>query len=147
MRNTRTFAQFFFLLFVRPIFPCIQWVGRITGIAKEAKTVEGPHRRQPYRIGYIQDAVDKKKIATHLTLNGFFIERMAYPDPGQILSMRRLDTIHPDQQYHIRVFSDGEVRGHLEYTPEDRPLAHMEEKLFVERNDLFRVWIGPLLRK
>lgn len=146
MRNIRTLAQFCFLIFVRPVFPALQWVAKVTGIATEAKTVEGPHRRQPYVIGFLQDSVTLEQVVETLQAHGFHPERLAYPDPGQALSMRRLHDDYPYQQYHVRTFTDGEVRGHLEFTPEDRPLAHMEEVLFEETNEKFRAWLGTLLR-
>jgi hypothetical protein len=30
-------------------------------------------------------------------------------------------------QYHLRVFKDGEVRGHYEYTPECHPIWHLQK--------------------
>lgn len=145
MRNVRTLPQLLFLVFVRPVFPALQWLGRASGLFTEAKTVEGPYRRQPYLIGHLKAGVGPHEVAARLSTCGFFLERIAYPDPGQTLSMRRLDDERPDEQYHLRIFADGEVRGHQEYTPEDHPVKHIQETLFAERNALFTDWLGDLL--
>lgn len=146
MQRTRTLVQLLFRIFIRPIFPALQWLGRVTGVAREAKTVEGPHRRQPYLIGHLAPGESAESVRVRLLTQGFELHPIAYPDPGQVLSMRRLHDTHPDQQFHLRVFEDGEVKGHLEYTPEDRPLAHMDETLFEEHNSEFRAWLGETVR-
>lgn len=130
---------------IRPFFPFLQWLGKKSGFFIGAKTLEDPHLRQPYRIGQIQKGVGLEEIQQHLARNGFFLERVAYPDPGQTLSMRRLSDEHPDRQYHLRVFSDGEVRGHYEYTPEDHPIQHLNEALFEKREEDFKGFLGKLL--
>lgn len=145
MRNIRTLAQLFFAIFVRPVFPLLQWLGRVSGLAKEAKTVEGPHRRQPYFVGHLQPGISFRELSERLAKEGYFPEPMAYPDPGQLLSLRRLSDEHNDQQYHLRIFNDREVRGHLEYTPEDRPFSHMDETLFEPRTEEFVRALGPFL--
>jgi hypothetical protein len=142
----RTLAQWAFLFLVRPVFPFLQWLGRASGLFVRAKTVEGPYLRQPYVIGFLKDDATIEMLTTHLAQHGFAPERIAYPDPGQTLSLRKLDDMHPIYQYHLRAFEGGELRGHYEFTPEDRPLAHMNETVFEERNDEFRAWIGSLLR-
>lgn len=141
MQNTRTLRQFLFFLFVRPMFPFLQWVGRASGLFVRAKTVEGPHLRQPYLLGQLQNDTPPEALQEHLEKEGFCVERIAYTDPGQILSMRRLCDAYKDRQYHVRVFDDGEVRGHYEYTPEDRPWSHMQEALFEPKTEVFRTWL------
>lgn len=56
---------------------------------------------------------------------GFGNHFVAWQDNGQVLSWRKLKNF--DYQYHIRVFKDGEIRGHYEYTPESKPLDHFIE--------------------
>src|SRR3989344_1170456 len=57
---------------------------------------------------------------------GFGNHFVAWGDTGQVLSWRKLSDFN--HQYHLRVFSDGEIRGHFEYTPEGHPVAHFDEK-------------------
>jgi hypothetical protein len=93
----------------------------------------------------LRQGITTKEVISHLKQNGFFFNRIAYPDPGQILSMRRLDDAHPCFQYHLRLFVDGELRGHYEYTPEDRPLAHMNEDVREARTEEFLKVVASLL--
>lgn len=145
MRTRRTVRQFIFAIVVQPIFPFLQWLGRVSGIFTEAKTVEGPHRRQPFRIGVLTSLISLPEVEKHLTQQGFVKNPIAYPDPGQLLSMRRLDDASPDTQFHIRIFRDAEVRGHYEFTPEDHPFAHLNETLFEARTADFHRWMGDYL--
>lgn len=147
MRNLRTFPQLVFRIFVLPIFPFLQWLGRVTGIAKEAKTVESPHRRQPFLLGSLKKELSVREAKRLLLAAGFFMNRLAYPDPGQVLSMRRLHNTMPDHQYHLRVFSDGEIRGHFELTPEDHPWKHLDEWLMEPRYEEFGGYIASVLDK
>ncbi|MEK7539337.1 MAG: hypothetical protein AAB595_01725, partial [Patescibacteria group bacterium] len=57
---------------------------------------------------------------------GFGNHFIAWDDQAQVLSWRKL--INFQEQYHLRVFSDGEIRGHFEYTPEAHPIQHFDEK-------------------
>jgi hypothetical protein len=45
-------------------------------------------------------------------------------------------------QYHIRVFEDGEIRGHFEYTPECYPILHMKAVNQVDCRTEFMKVIG-----
>lgn len=57
---------------------------------------------------------------------GFGNHFIAWSDDSQVLSWRKINDFN--HQYHLRVFSDGEIRGHFEYTPEGHPIEHFEEK-------------------
>jgi hypothetical protein len=57
---------------------------------------------------------------------GFGNHFIAWGDEGQVLSWRKIKDFN--HQYHLRVFSDGEIRGHFEYTPEGHPIAHFDER-------------------
>lgn len=145
MRNLRTVPQLLFRVAVLPVFPVLQAAGRATGIAKEAKTLEGPHRRQPYLLGRLKDGFRTKDAVQALRAHGFFFQAFAYPDPGQEASLRRLDEANPVFQYHVRVFSDGEVRAHYEYTPEDHPWKHLDEAVLENRPEPVREALKGLL--
>lgn len=145
MRNLRTLPQLLVRIFVLPVFPFLQWLGRVSGLAKEAKTVEGLYRRQPYLLGTLVKEISVERAKDILISRGFFLHRMAYPDPGQAYSLRRLDDVHPDFQYHLRIFKDGEVRGHYEYTPEDHPIDHLNEVIHREEKEQFLIFTKELL--
>lgn len=80
-------------------------------------------RRQPYHIGWLAPNKSLADLKRHLSSKwGFGNHFVAWEDTDQILSWRKLDSF--DEQYHIRVFNDGEIRGHFEFTPESAPLKH-----------------------
>jgi hypothetical protein len=145
MGNTRTVRQFLFQLLIQPFFPFIQWFGRVTGIAKEAKTLEGKYRRQPFLVGLLKPGTRVEDAIALLKTKGFYMHRVAYPDPGQVVSMRRLDDVNPTHQFHLRIFSDSEVRGHYEFTPEDNFMAHMNETIRDPRHEEYMKWLAPII--
>ncbi len=139
MKNIRTLAQLAFLIFVRPIFPLGQWLVFQLGIFKN------PKEPQPFFLGYLKEGITVELARQHLLGQGFFMNRVAYFDPGQMLSMRRLDEELPDRQYHLRIFDNGEVRGHYEYTAEDKPWRHLNEEILEARKEIFNEWIREIL--
>lgn len=141
MKNVRTLAQALVRIFVRPVFPFLQWATMSSGLVGGPHVVEGPHARQRFRIGFLRPGMRPEDALREAQRNGFFPNRIAYTDPGQCYSLRRLDEMDPRFQYHLRIFRDGEVRGHFEYTPEDRPIAHMREDVFEARTENFAAWL------
>ena len=79
-------------------------------------------RRQPYHVGWLHPNKSLADVKRHLSSKGFGNHFVAWEDTSQILSWRKLASF--DEQYHIRIFNDGEIRGHYEYTPESAPLRH-----------------------
>ena len=135
--NERTLAQRVVRLLVRPIFPFLQGLIQSLGFMREAITVEGPYHRQPYLIRMRTSEETTGALIERLMRAGFHSEEIALHEQGQVASLRRLCDTYPDRQFHIRLFSDGEIRGHYEYTPEDRPYSHWQETLFENRNEEF----------
>jgi hypothetical protein len=83
--------------------------------------------RQRYHIGWLAPGKTLKELEEHLhTKWGFGNHFIAWRDRGQVLSWRKLANFH--DQYHLRVFRDGEIRGHYEMTPEDHPIRHFNER-------------------
>lgn len=137
-RNIRTPRQFFVRIFIRPVFPFCQW----TVVRLRILT---PPDRQEFLLGQLAVAVEEAE--RFLRSLDFFPNRIAWNDPGQIISMRRLCEECSGYQYHIRIFEDGEVRGHYERTPEDAPLGHLKGHGFENRAEIFYTWIHPILEK
>jgi hypothetical protein len=82
--------------------------------------------RQKYHLGWLAPGRTLKELENHLHEKwGFGNHFVAWVDSGQVLSWRKL--VDFDHQYHIRVFKDGELRGHYEFTPESKPLKHFDE--------------------
>lgn len=84
-------------------------------------------QRQKYHIGWLHPKKSLASLKQHLSGKwGFGNHFVAWEDSNQILSWRKLTSF--DEQYHIRVFKDGEIRGHYEATPEGAPYKHFFEK-------------------
>lgn len=94
--------------------------------------------RQRFHIGYLAPGKTLLDLKNHLHDKwGFGNHFVAWTDEGQVLSWRKLKDFN--HQYHIRIFSDGEIRGHYEYTPEGHPLDHFDEKgEEFHRNEFFK---------
>src|SRR3989344_2482418 len=73
--------------------------------------------RQRFHIGYLAPGRTLEELKQHLHSKwGFGNHFVAWGDDDQVLSWRKLMDFN--HQYHLRVFKDGEIRGHFEYTPE-----------------------------
>ncbi len=79
--------------------------------------------RQPFVLGKIAPHFSLEQFVAYLVEKGFGYHRIAWEDDGEVVSLRRVQDF--ERQYHIRIFEDGEVRGHYEYTPECYPLLHL----------------------
>ena len=81
----------------------------------------------------------------YLLSQGFANHFIAWKDDDQVFSLRKC--VDFERQYHLRIFSDGEVRGHFETTPEAHPTMHMKEiGMEARREDFLRYlgdWIIP----
>ncbi len=80
--------------------------------------------RQNFLIGKIAPGLVLKDVVDFLLANGYGNHFIAWKDEDELLGLRRL--VGFSYQYHIRIFSDGEIRGHYEYTPECYPILHFK---------------------
>lgn len=102
------------------------------------------HRgRQPYHLGWLRRGVHIRELEEYLHKQGFGNHFIAWVDQGQVLGLRKHDGFK--YQYHLRVFRDGEICGHYEEAPEADPIEHFNEKVFEERKEQFRLWLGDYL--
>lgn len=139
MKNIRTTAQLAFRIFIRPFFPILQSLVFALGISKN------PTKREAYLLGRLKQEVSVEMAREHLLRNGFFDNHVAYTDPGQVFSLRRVSEDEPDHQYHIRIFDNREVRGHYEFTPEDKPWKHLKNVGLVARREKFAPWLKDIV--
>lgn len=103
-------------------------------------------RRQRYHIGWIAEGKTLEEMKHHLSTHfGFGNHFVAWEDPDQVLSWRKL--VGFDNQYHLRVFADGELRGHYERTPEAAPVDHFLEKGEKAKTRDFLRFLGPFVSK
>lgn len=96
--------------------------------------------RQNFLLGRLAPHQSIETFVEYLLEKGFGNHFIAFNDDGQVVSLRYT----PDfkYQYHVRIFHDGEVRGHYEYTPEYRPFAHFLGEGLEARIDEFLKLFG-----
>ncbi len=100
--------------------------------------------RQPYHIGWLSPGKTLEDLKMHLHSEwGFGNHFVAWVDEGQVLSWRKL--VDFNTQYHLRIFKEGEIRGHLEYTPEGHPVDHFFEKGEREALEDFLKFLGEFV--
>jgi len=91
--------------------------------------------RQPYLLGKVASHTSIEKFVAHLIDLGYAYHRVAWLDDGEVVSLRYVENFI--FQYHVRIFEDGEVRGHYEYTPECYPFLHLLEIGHEDRREEF----------
>ncbi len=136
MTWTQKIKRGFWSFFLYPIFPYVEHF--FVFIHKRT--------RQRFHIGWLSPETTLEAMKEHLSKKyGFGNHFIAWEDPGQILSWRKLDGF--EYQFHLRVFADGEIRGHYEKTPEASPLKHFFEKGERSCNKAMRAFLGPHVTK
>jgi hypothetical protein len=116
-------AKYVFWRAYTPCHPLVRGAAHKLGLDKRMGVVKH-EGRQRYLLGYIAPHVSMQEFVEHIVAQGFAKLSVAWKDEGELLSLRRVDNF--THQYHIRIFNDGEVRGHYEYTPECYPYAHLK---------------------
>ncbi len=91
--------------------------------------------RQDYLLGTLREDRKVEDLLAYLVQKGFGNHFIAWVDEGEISSLRLLENF--EYQYHIRIFKDGQIRGHYEYTPECHPIHHLKEKDMRDGRELF----------
>ncbi len=99
--------------------------------------------RQKYLLGHLNSNFNKQNLENLLARHGFERARLAWRDPGELFSMRKIDK--EIFQYHLRLFIDGEIRAHYEYSPESHPISHLLERKFNPETEFFRKLLGQHL--
>ena len=102
--------------------------------------------RQHYLLGHIVPDRSMKDFLKHLETQQFARHSIALEDDDEVASVRRL--VGFKHQYHLRIFKDGEVRGHYEFTPECHPVLHLKKTGQEPRREeilgFLGDWIVPL---
>jgi hypothetical protein len=126
--------RFVFWHLATPIHPFLRKASAKLGLVKFDQFLDGKGR-QKFLIGTIHPDHSEESLVEHLIGLGYAGNTVAWQDSGEVASLRLTDGFR--FQYHIRIFDDGEVRGHYEYTPEAHPLKHYYEVDMEERRDYF----------
>lgn len=101
--------------------------------------------RQDFLLGRIAPGQTMREFISHCVKQGYANHFVAWRDDGQLVSLRYLDGF--SYQYHLRIFKDGEVRGHFEYTPEYRPVSHILEVGLEDRRHVFYEHLGDRITR
>ncbi|HEX4104076.1 MAG TPA: hypothetical protein VHZ04_01190 [Candidatus Paceibacterota bacterium] len=96
--------------------------------------------RQPFVLGTLKKNIDIPAFLRHLQAQGFGNHFVAWQDESELAGLRKPDGFH--FQYHLRIFKDGEVRGHYEYTPEAHPIKHLGYRHMRDRREDFQEFCG-----
>ena len=81
--------------------------------------------RQHYTLGTLAPGRRVEDLLKYLEGKKWGNHFIAWKDEDELIGIRKLDGF--ERQYHIRVFKNGEIRGHYEYTPECHPRWHLKE--------------------
>lgn len=96
--------------------------------------------RQEYLLGKIAQGQSVKSLITFLISRGYGNHFIAWRDDGEVIGLRYVENF--TYQYHIRIFKDGEVRAHYEYTPECHPILHFKAIGMEDRRSEFLALLG-----
>ena len=99
--------------------------------------------RQEFLLGHIKPEKSIREFIADCVRLGFGNHFVAWHDDGEIASLRIVEDF--SRQYHLRIFTDGEVRGHYEYTPECYPRRHMKKMGMEDRRAFFYDLLGDHL--
>ena len=100
--------------------------------------------RQLYHLGWLAPGKTLEDLKEHLHSKwGFGNHFIAWIDEDQVLSWRKLTDFQ--DQYHLRIYKDGEICGHFEFTPEAHPFEHIEEKGEVDKTEDFLKFLGEFV--
>jgi hypothetical protein len=101
--------------------------------------------RQDFLLGKLAEDRTLADFLRYIHAVGFGNHFIAWEDDGQVVSLRKL--VNFEWQYHLRIFDDGEIRGHYEYTPESHPLWHLNhvgrEERRAEFSRILSDWTAP----
>ena len=129
------FKKFYWKLF-EPFFPTVRdaWV---------AMGLISHDIRQPYLYGRLKSGCTTQGLRQRLTATGFANDYIAWIDPDEVLNMRQVvDVIY---QYHVRLFIDGEVRAHREFTAESHPFKHLYDVGLSDGADYLKPLLAELV--
>lgn len=124
--------------FYTPFHPLVRDTWTALGIYNQVDNY--PQGRQPYVLGTLAPGQTIQEFVTYMITKGFGNHFIAWKDRGQVVSLRYVDSFK--YQYHLRIFEDGEVRGHYEFTPECHPILHMRDDNIEPRREEFLKFIG-----
>ncbi len=122
-----------------PVHPYVRNVAQRVGLSSDHFVQSERTGRQPFLIGHLSPDTTIEVFIDHLVAHGFGAHCIAWLDKGEVASLRLVENFV--YQYHIRIFEDGEVRGHYEFTPECHPIKHLRALEQQPRREVFRQFV------
>lgn len=104
---------------LRPFWPPLRWILRTIGMRPF-----GPRQRS--HLGWLAPGKTPAEFRTFLKSIGFRHDPFAWVDDDEVFGLRNCFTFK--YQQHVRLYRDGEVRGHQEITPEYDDLTHVRDQ-------------------
>ncbi len=98
--------------------------------------------RQRFHIGWLRADKTPDEFMHHLQDIGFHNHSLAWVDEEEYFGLRIVDKQNANFQYHLRIFNDGEVRGHYEWTTEANWYKHFHEIGMEQKRDEFMAFLG-----
>ena len=98
--------------------------------------------RQKFHLGWLRSGRTPDEFMHYLQDVGFGNHTLAWVDEDEYFGIRILDKENDDFQYHIRLYKDGEIKGHYEYTAEADWYKHFQEIEMEERREEFLKFLG-----
>lgn len=133
-------AKYYLWRMLTPLHPYVRDTLSLLGIVDRRYLQYRPSGRQRFLLGHLAPGVTPQALASYLVEQGYGNHFVALRDAGEVVGLRYApDFTH---QYHIRIFKDGEVRGHYEYTVECHPFLHDKEVDFEDRREYFLKLLG-----
>lgn len=114
-------------------------------VLRVLETLKIHNYRQPWLLGHLNKKYSKSDLRGVLEKDGFEDAILAWRDPGEILGMRKIDK--KIFQYHIRLFNNGEIRGHYEVSSEGGPWQHVTSNGFRPADEYFEKLLGNFLSR
>jgi hypothetical protein len=111
-------------------------LGLVSLKAKAARWGE----RQDFLLGTIAPTETIETIVEHLITHKYANHFIAWKDEGEVVGLRYVEDFK--YQYHIRIFEDGEIRAHYEFTPESHIIRHNRADGFEHRREEFLKILG-----
>ncbi len=128
--------KYFFWRLYTPLHPFIRDAALALGIVRHSG-------RQEFLLGYIAPGLDVRAFVAHCVERGYGNHFIAWREEGELVSLRRVRGFQ--YQYHLRIYEDGDVRGHYELTPECHPVRHIKGIGIEDRRHEFYEDIGDWL--
>ncbi len=125
-------------IFIREVcytlFPILRWTYRVLGFRFQAPD---------FKLGKLKSTIQLKEFKAFLHRRGFERNHLAWVYDHEVLNVRK--RLLNGRQYHIRVFKNGAVKGHYEYSPEHSPLKHYWCERIEARKNEFKNLLGGFL--